>query len=131
MTTKLIGAVAGVLIVGGGAYSVFFLDWRSKPEAEAPPIRPVKTAKIVPIMRRIVYFSTFELGLSGKFMGTNAQLTHNRPKHPGFKDAAGLGEVGNERLCVPLAVERRDARIGNKDAVVAAFDFEIGRERHF
>lgn len=44
--TSLIGRTIGLIVMAGAVVTVFFVDWKTEPEKEPPPIRPVKTVVV-------------------------------------------------------------------------------------
>jgi len=42
----LIGRAIGLIVMAGAVITVFFVKWRTEPEKEPPPIRPVKTVVV-------------------------------------------------------------------------------------
>jgi multidrug efflux system membrane fusion protein len=44
--SRIIGTIIGLLLILGGVYGVFFVDWRRQTLEEPPPIRPLKMITI-------------------------------------------------------------------------------------
>ena len=45
-SSRLLGVVIGTLLIGGGIYTVFFVDWQKEVVEEAQPVRPLKMIQV-------------------------------------------------------------------------------------
>jgi len=45
-TSRIVGLLIGVGLLGGGIYAVAFVEWRPRAPEEPPPVRPLKTVVI-------------------------------------------------------------------------------------